>query len=288
MNAEASGDPTSPPPVERWLTLGVGSVGASSLLSDAGHEITTAILPSFFTSVLRASAGALGIIEGLSDALMGIAKLVGGPLANEPKARGRLTSGGYLGTALATGAIGLVGAVWQAGVLRALAWMSRGIRSPARDTLLSSLTPRSAYGRAFGLERAGDNLGAVAGPLLAAGLVSWIGIRPAMVLAVIPGLFAAITITVAAREARKRTSGIEPGRRRLELRGLRNAGVARPMVPIALFELGNVTTTLLILRSTQLLHTGGRSFAAAASLAILIYAAHNAFGSIVAYGGGQW
>jgi len=86
-------------------------VSVSSLLSDAGHEITTAVLPSFFTSVLRASAGALGIVEGISDALMGVAKLVGGPLADKPETRGRLASGGYLGTALATGAIGLVGAV---------------------------------------------------------------------------------------------------------------------------------------------------------------------------------
>jgi MFS family permease len=266
----------------------VGSVSASSLLSDAGHEITTAVLPSFFTSVLRASAGALGVIEGISDALMGVAKLIGGPLANEPKARGRLASGGYLGTALATGAIGLVGAVWQAGVLRSLAWISRGIRGPARDTMLSSLAPRSAYGRAYGLERAGDNLGAVAGPLVAAGLVSWIGIRPAMVLAVVPGSFAAITITIAVREAKKQTAAAGPGQRRMELRALRDAGVMRPMLPVTLFELGNVTTTLLILRATQLLHTGARSFTAAASLAILVYAAHNAFGSIVAYAGGSW
>ena len=104
MNPDTGSAPT-PPPAERWLTLGVGSIGASSLLSDAGHEMTTALLPSFFTSVLRASAGALGVIEGISDALMGVAKLVGGPLANEPKTRGRLASGGYLGTALATGAI---------------------------------------------------------------------------------------------------------------------------------------------------------------------------------------
>ncbi|MGD0320099.1 MAG: MFS transporter [Acidimicrobiales bacterium] len=286
MSPEPGHVPESPPTAERWFTLGVGSVSVSSLLSDAGHEITTAVLPSFFTSVLRASAGALGIVEGISDALMGVAKLVGGPLADKPETRGRLASGGYLGTALATGAIGLVGAVWQAGVLRALAWVSRGIRGPSRDTLLSSLTPRSAYGRAFGLERAGDNLGAVAGPLLAAGLVSWLGIRPAMVLAVVPGIFAAMTITVAARQARGLTPGIASARRRLRLRALRGAGVVRPMVPIALFELGNVTTTILILRTTQLLHTGGRSFAAAASLAILVYAAHNAFGSVVAYGGG--
>ncbi len=48
----------------RWLTPGVVSVGAASFFSDAGHEITTAVLPSFLTVTLRASAGALGVIEG--------------------------------------------------------------------------------------------------------------------------------------------------------------------------------------------------------------------------------
>ena len=64
--------------------------------------------------------------------------------------------------------------------MRALAWMARGVRSPARDSLLSSLAPPKAYGRAFGVERAGDNLGAVVGPLVAAWLVGAIGIRPAI------------------------------------------------------------------------------------------------------------
>lgn len=50
-------------------------------------------------------------------------------------------------------------------------WMSRGVRSPARDTLLMSLVPRRAFGRASGLERAGDNAGALLGPLLASALV---------------------------------------------------------------------------------------------------------------------
>ncbi len=71
--------------------------------------------------------------------------------------------------------------------MRAAGWASRGLRSPARDMLLTSLTPPAAYGRAFGLERAGDNAGAVAGPLLAAGLVAWAGIRPALLIAVLPG-----------------------------------------------------------------------------------------------------
>jgi MFS family permease len=271
----------------RWLTRGVASVGLTSFFSDFGHEITTSILPSFVTATLRSSAGALGLIEGISDALTGIAKLLSGPLANDPGKRLRMASGGYLTTAAATGAIGLAAAVWQVAVLRALAWVARGIRSPARDATLSSLAPREALGRAFGLERAGDNLGAVAGPLLAAGLIRWLGIRPALYLAAIPGVIAAITITVAAAEARAHGAAIAQ-HGRLQLTALRDAGLLRPLIPIAAFEFGNMATTLLILRGTDLLHTGSRSIAAATSLAILIYSAHNLLASIAAPIGGHW
>lgn len=270
----------------RWLTPGVGGVSAASFFSDSGHEIATAILPSFLTSVLHASAGVLGLIEGISDGLTGLMKLIGGPLANAPGRRARLASGGYIGTALATGAIGLAMTPWQAGVLRAIAWLSRGLRSPARDSLLASLAPKHAYGRAFGLERAGDNLGAVAGPLLAAALVALVGIRTAIFFAVVPGIFAAVAITVAAREA-SRSRGAAVSTLGFQFGALRGAGVIRTLVPIAAFELGNVATTLLILRATQLLASGHRSYTAAASLAILIYAVHNAFGSVVALGGGH-
>ena len=271
----------------QWLTRGVASVGLTSFFSDAGHEITTSVLPSFVTVTLRSSAGALGVIEGISDALTGVAKLFAGPIANDERLRLRMASGGYLVTAAATGAVGLAATVWQAGLLRATAWTARGVRSPARDAMLASLAPHDAYGRAFGLERAGDNLGAVAGPLLAAGLVAWLGIRPALYLAAIPGVFAAIAITTAAAEARKRH---DPVKRRvsLQLSGLREAGLLRPLLPIAAFELGNMATTLLILRGTGLLHTHGRSVAAATSLAVLIYAGHNLLAAIVAYAGGHW
>jgi MFS family permease len=273
----------------KWLTPGVGAVSATSFFSDAGHEVTTSVLPTFLTGTLGASAAALGVIDGVSDALIGVMKLVGGPLANNPERRGRISSGGYLGTALATGAIGAAATVWQAGILRALAWMSRGVRGPSRDALLASLAPESAHGRAFGLERAGDNLGAVAGPLLAAVLVAWVGIRPTLYLAAIPGLFAAAAILVAAREARHcGQSGDRPARRRFEFGALRDAGMLRALLPVALFEFGNVATTLLILRSTELLTSPQRSVTAATSLAILIYAAHNAVATIASLAAGRW
>ena len=273
----------------RWLTPGVGAVGAASFFSDAGHEVTTSVLPAFLTGTLGASAAALGVIDGISDALIGVMKLVGGPLGNDPRRRGRISAGGYLGTALATGAIGAAVTVWQAGILRALAWMSRGVRGPSRDALLASLIPESARGRAFGLERAGDNLGAVVGPLLAAGLVAWVGIRPTLYLAAIPGLFAAAAILIAAREARRRNqSDGRPARRRFEFGALRDAGMLRALLPVALFEFGNVATTLLILRSTQLLTSPQRTVTAATSLAILIYAGHNVVATGASLAAGRW
>jgi hypothetical protein len=50
-----------------WLTRGVGGIGAASLLSDLGHEVATALLPSLLTSILGAPAAALGLIEGIAD-----------------------------------------------------------------------------------------------------------------------------------------------------------------------------------------------------------------------------
>lgn len=285
MNAETDGDRRAGQP---WLTRGVLGVGTASLCSDASHEMVTSLLPTFLTSTLHAGPAALGTIDGISDALASVAKLAGGSLAAEPRRRPRIASGGYLGTALATAAIGLTSALWQVGALRAFAWLSRGIRSPARDMILTDLAGRGAYGRAFGLERAGDNAGAILGPLLAAGLVGALGVRHTILLAVVPGVFAALSITLAAREVRRvATTGRAKATLRLNLGALRRAGIGPVLVPVALFELGNAATTLLILRATDLLHHGGRSLATATSVAVLLYAGYNAVATGAALVGGQ-
>lgn len=279
---------TDEPDQRRWLTRGVVGVGSASLFSDSSHEMVTSLLPTFVVSTLGSGAGALGVIEGASDALTGVAKLAGGPLASDRDRRIRLASGGYLGTAVATAAIGLTTAVWQVACLRAFAWLSRGIRSPSRDMLLTELVDESAYGRAVGLERAGDNAGAVIGPLLAASLVAVLGIRHLILLAIIPGLLAAVAITVAGREA-QRTLREPAGRRTLSLRlgELRAAGLLPVLAPVALFEFGNLASTLLILRATEVLTGPERSVTAATSIAVLLYAAHNVAASASAYGGGH-
>jgi hypothetical protein len=80
---------------ENWFSPGVVSVGTASFFSDSGHEIASALLPSLV--MLHSSAAALGVIEGVSDALMGVMKLVAGPWANDAPRRRRLATGGYIG-----------------------------------------------------------------------------------------------------------------------------------------------------------------------------------------------
>ena len=172
---------------EPWLTPGVRGIGAASLLADAGHEIPTALMPGFLTTTLGASAATVGVIEGVSDGLAGAARLAGGALAGDPQRRRATGVGGYTATAVMSGLIGTASSAWQVAVLRAGAWTARGLRVPARNALLADSLAPAVYGRAYGFERAMDNLGAVIGPLLALALVGLVGVRTAIVLSVVPG-----------------------------------------------------------------------------------------------------
>lgn len=187
------------PDEAQWLTPGVRGIAAASLLSDLGHEIPTALLPSLLTSTVGAPASALGLIEGISDGAAGVARFAGGALADDPHRRRTTAVGGYASTAVLTAATGGATAAWQVGLLRSAGWTARGLRVPARNALLADVVAPSRYGAAYGFERMMDNLGAIGAPLLAIGLVSTVGIRGAIWLSVIPGLLAVVAILYAIR-----------------------------------------------------------------------------------------
>jgi MFS family permease len=255
-----------------WLTPGVRGIGAASLLSDLGHEVPTALLPRFITS-LGGSAAVLGVIEGVADGLAGLARLGGGALADDPARRRATAVGGYSSVAVLSGLIGAATSLWQVAVLRAAAWTARGLRVPSRNALLADATPREAYGRAYGFERMMDNLGAIGGPILALALVAAFSVRTAILLSVIPGLLATVAIVYAIRRLPK----LERRERqpiRLQVRPVIQAGLGRLMLAVSAFELGNVAATLLILRATELL-TPSEGADGATSTALFLYIGYN-------------
>lgn len=265
--------PPGAPPGETWLTPGVKGISAASLLADAGHEVPTALLPSLLTATLGAPASALGLIEGISDGLAGLSRFAGGALADDPQRRRSAAIGGYTTTAVLSGLIGVSASVWQVAVLRAGAWAARGLRVPARNALLADVVKPSFYTRAYGVERAADNGGAIIGPLLAIALVALVGVRTAIMLSIIPGLLAVAAILYAihttAQPAQRERAPI-----RIRVRPVLRGQLGRLMAGISVFELGNVAATLLILRATDLLEPS-RGQDAAAQQAIALYVAYN-------------
>jgi len=269
----------------RWLNRGVAGIGVASFLSDVSHEVPTALLPSLLTTTLGAPAAALGTIEGIADGVAGAAKLAGGALADDPGRRRATAMGGYTATAVLSALIGAATAVWQVGVLRAGAWLSRGLRTPSRNALLTDVVDPEVYGRAYGFERAMDNAGAIVGPLLALGLIAVVGVREAILLSVIPGLLAALAIFIAVRSARRLERHERPPLR-IRIRPVLHGRLGRLLGAVAAFELGNVAATLLILRATDLL-TPDHGHDSAVRLAVVLYAVYNAAAMVISVPAGH-
>ena len=285
MTAEPEVTPSSSSATTNWLSRGVAGIGTASLLADVGHEVPTALLPSLLTTTLGAPASALGLIEGISDGLAGAARFGGGALSDDPGRRRAIALGGYTSTAVLASATGAATAPWQVGMLRAGAWAARGLRVPARNALLADIVDPAVYGRAYGFERAMDNLGAILGPVLAIGLVALVGTRGAIGLSVIPGLLATAAILYAIRHTGAPKER-ERAAIRIQIRPVLDGPLRSLFAGISAFEFGNCAATLLILRATELLEPG-RSHTSAATTALWLYVAYNGAATVTSIPAGR-
>jgi len=262
-----------------WLNRSTIGVTLASLFSDVSHELATAVLPAFLLSI-GAGPAALGLIEGTADGVSAIAKLGGGVLTDRQSRRKPLASIGYLVTALGIALIGLCGRWWQVLFCRVVAWTGRGSRSAPRDVLLAEAVPAQHRGKAFGIERAGDAFGAVLGPLLALALISrGVGARQLMLVSLIPGLLAFLSILVLVTEKPRLRHQVATSIRD----GMRATGPAfhRYIRAVFVFGCGDFSRTLLILYATK--NLSGSLFSwSSATLAIALYVLHNAVSALFA------
>ena len=268
------------PKKQAWLNGTVLGVGLTSLFSDWSHETATAILPAFL-AVIGAGPVWLGAIEGVADGLSSFAKLAGGYLTDNLKHRKPLALFGYAFTALATSSFAFATHAIHVMLGRAAAWLGRGVRSPARKALLAAAVPSSAYGRAFGLERFMDTLGAIAGPLTALWLlrVTNHNYRSVFLWTLVPGMIAVLSFAFLVRER-----PFEAKTKQTFVAGLRSlpAVFRRFLLAVGIFGSGDFSHTLFILYATQML-TPGHGLARAASLAVGLYTLHNLFYAGSAY-----
>jgi MFS family permease len=278
--------PTTPltltEPTERksWLNRTVLGVGLTSLFSDWSHETATAVLPAFLAAI-GAGPAWLGAIEGIADGLSSFTKLGAGHYTDRLKRRKPLAVFGYAITALATASFAFATQAYQVLFGRVLAWLGRGVRSPAKKALLAADVPPGAYGRAFGFERLMDTVGAIAGPLTALWLLEQTNhsYRTVFLWTLLPGLVAVAAFWLLVREC-----PVEARPQRSFTAGLRllPAPFRRFLVGVGIFGAGDFSHTMLILYASRALapvHGAAR----AASIAVALYTLHNVFYAGSAY-----
>jgi MFS family permease len=181
--------------VIRQIPRSVWVLGCVSLFMDISSEIIHSLLPMFLMAGLGASAGAIGIIEGVAEATAQIVKVFSGTLSDYLGNRKWLAVAGYSLGALSKPLFAVASTVGIVVTARIVDRIGKGIRGAPRDALIADVTPSHLRGAAFGLRQSLDTIGALLGPLLAVAimLMSADNFRLAFWIAVIP---AALTVAL--------------------------------------------------------------------------------------------
>ena len=205
----------------RKLPRVVWLLGLASLLNDVSSEAMP-LLPTFLAS-LGAPMSFLGLIKGSADALSSLIKMAAGKLSDRGPRR-TLVASGYAMPAIARALIAVAMAPWQVLGARLFDRTGKGIRSGPRDALIADSVAPSQRGRAFGLNRSMDHLGAALGPVIAWALLSMgASLRTTFAVASVFGLLAPAVLFFRLREteqladrsgpldARPRGGALRPG-----------------------------------------------------------------------------
>ena len=267
---------TSPPdlmtaPDRPTLGRNVFALAAVSLLTDVSSEMIYPLLPIFLTTVLGANASFIGAIEGAAETTAALLKLASGWWSDRVRMRKPLVVFGYGIASLVRPLVAVAQSASQVLVIRLADRIGKGIRNAPRDALLAESVHPSIRGRAFGVQRTGDHIGGVLGPLIAFVLLGqhWAELRTVFWLAAIPGVLSLIVVIVFVREI-PREDHVQVLRSAQDdnasnLRSAQDdkspAGAStqplgaqfwRILVVILLFTLGNSTDAFLLLRAHQL------------------------------------
>ncbi|RMF31762.1 MAG: MFS transporter [Candidatus Nitrosothermus koennekii] len=131
-----------------------------SLFTDISSEMTFGILPIFIIDELKASSSILGVIEGIGEATNYISRVFSGYISDKVKKRKLFIFIGYLISTISKPLLSLSYNPLDVLIIRFSDRIGKGVRTPARDTLLSESISKDKIGKAFGIHRSLDQIGA--------------------------------------------------------------------------------------------------------------------------------
>ncbi|RAO00239.1 uncharacterized protein GAR05_02209 [Micromonospora saelicesensis] len=154
----------------------VVALGTVSLITDVSAEMVAAVLPLYLVLGLHLSPVAFGVLDGVHTGATALLRVVGGFAADRFRRRKLIAGVGYALSAVAKLGLLLAGrSIPAIGAVIAVDRIGKGVRSAPRDALITLSTPPEALGRAFGVHRAMDSVGAFLGPLAAFAVLLVVG-----------------------------------------------------------------------------------------------------------------
>jgi len=178
----------------------VAALGLVSFFTDFSTEMVLGVLPLFITSSLGASRAILGTIEGSSELTSYAFRIVSGSLSDRVGRRKIFIIAGYSLSTVTKPFFAASGSWIDAFVVRFGDRMGKGLRTAPRDALIADSVQESRAGRAFGLHRAIDQIGAIIGPVATFALLQFIDIRAIFLISLIPGTIAVLILVFFVKE----------------------------------------------------------------------------------------
>ncbi|MBI9041774.1 MFS transporter [Lutibacter sp.] len=150
----------------KYITRTVWVISLISLFTDTASEMLYPIMPIYLKSI-GFSIVLIGILEGFAEAVAGLSKGYFGKLSDQSARRVPFVQIGYAFSAISKPMMAVfVYPLWIF-FARTVDRFGKGIRTGARDAILSDEASHETKGKVFGFHRSMDTFGAVLGPLLA-------------------------------------------------------------------------------------------------------------------------
>lgn len=195
-------NPNSAPPNEKDKKglRNVVSLGLVSFFTDFSTEMILGILPLYITNNLGASKAVLGVIDGSADLINYIFRMIAGSLSDKFRKRKIFILIGYGLSTISKPFFAVTTGWLDAFIVRATDRIGKGVRTSPRDALIADSVPESISGKAFGIHRTIDQLGAIVGPIAAFAILQSMDIHWVFLFSLIPGIVAVVVLIFFVKE----------------------------------------------------------------------------------------
>ncbi len=190
---------------QKIITKTIWVLSFVSLFTDVASEMLYPVMPLFLKHI-GYTAIFIGILEGVAEAVAGLSKSYFGKQSDNSGKRLPFVQLGYFFSAVSKPMLAIFIYPWWIFLSRTIDRLGKGIRTGARDAMLSDESKPETKGRVFGFHRSMDTLGAVFGPAIALVYLYFYpdNYKTLFLIAFLPGLLAVIS-TLLIKEKKKPT-----------------------------------------------------------------------------------